>query len=736
MRHAKLLHRVGYLAVVAAICHAATVRAADMARCMPTDTAVYIGWAQLVDEASSDLRTEKQLLEAMAQWMHAQGDSSESALTSTLLDAIVPLETGSVGIGLFDITLSDEIPDIQVALVVDAGQGSARLVEVVRELLAYASDPEQIVWRTVNGAKLQCAPLGDSPLKLLWGLCEGRFVLALGETAAGKVVDCIHGTTETLADVAELKMGRAKTKARTDARHFCLYADVARIMSRGKEIVQQMNAPLPPIVDQVIDELGISSLKSKYAHYDEAGGQPRMMGFARVEGPRRGLLKLWDQRPLTDDDLKIIPQDAYWAEVANLDLTGLWAETMRIIGVLAPDTLPEIDGALAQGEQVLGFSINEELLPAFGDTWALFDAPDHGGILLSGTVLVAEVKDTASLHRVLTRVTQSIANFLMEEDVNLRLAETTYGDHTIHYVLVGGAPVPVAPSWGFTGDRWVFGLFPQTVATAMKQVDPKTRHGSLLDNPDFKAARAKLPTTVQSVAYFDTRYFSRMFYPFINALQTMGVSMFGAHGAVLDLAVMPPLADRVADTTNYVGVCTMDDDGILYASIGDGSEITMMTVGAAAMGTSILLPSLASARHQAKRTVSMSHLRGISQACMVYAVDHNDRLPASFDELIDEHLITRKMLNSPLDPEGTVSYILITRTEPLSREREAYKNILAYERVRNDEGTNAVFADGHVEYVSMFRFTQLLRSTYRNLGRENEIPAQFRNTPTAPQEIR
>ena len=61
----------------------------------------------------------------------------------------------------------------------------------------------------------------------------------------------------------------------------------------------------------------------------------------------RGLLKIWDQQPLVDADLMIVPKDAYWAYVSNLDLSGLWQEAQRILNEVAPDSAPAVQGALA-----------------------------------------------------------------------------------------------------------------------------------------------------------------------------------------------------------------------------------------------------------------------------------------------------------------------------------------------------------------------------------------------------
>ena len=73
---------------------------------------------------------------------------------------------------------------------------------------------------------------------------------------------------------------------------------------------------------------------------------------------------------------------------------------------LDPDAPATVEGAIATSKQFLGCSLPDDLLPAFGDTWAVFDTPDQGGFLFTGTVLVAEVKDADAVQRMLAQLAQ------------------------------------------------------------------------------------------------------------------------------------------------------------------------------------------------------------------------------------------------------------------------------------------------------------------------------------------
>jgi prepilin-type processing-associated H-X9-DG protein len=721
-RPARQLGCLGLLAVLGLT--VLTARAEDMARRMPCDTALYIGWSQLVEMDSPELRLEQKLADAVAELLAKQSPGRAPRWLKPLLDLLLTLQTRSVGIGLFDVTLLEGQPDVQAALVADAGDDAARLCETLHRLVAAALGPDLIQQHTVQEVSLECAHLGQSPMYLLWGLHQGYFLAALGDVAAGQVIECINGTAGSLADAPELQFDRHKVQAQADGRHACLYVDVRRIVTRGKELATQQMGELPPVVEPALQELGLNSVRSKYLHFDWTDGPPRVMAFAHLDGPMCGLLKLCDQKPLTDEDLRIVPKNAYWAEVGNLNLAELWQEARRVLESLAPQLLAPIDGVLAAGSQFVGFSLVDDLLPVFGDTWALFDAPDHGGILLSGTVLVAEVRDAEALQGMLTHLVQFLTPLAGAADVRLMLKQVRHGEDEIHYVLIGGAPCPVAPAWTLVGDRWVFGLFPQTVATAARQVDPKTRGESLLDNPEFQAARAAHGRPPQAVDYVDSRYFTRMFYPFVNALRTLGVSMLARYGLELDLQTMPPLPESAENVTNYVGLLSRDEDGVLYAGRGHCNPLGL-AAGTTALAGSVMLPSLAAAREQARAAKSMANLKQIGTACHLYALGHDGQFPTSLEQLVEGGLIAREVLSSPLDPEGGASYAYVAGQ---TSEGDS-ENVLAYELTTHGDRRSVLFADGHVERIGSKELARSVRETYRRLGRQDDIPAEFRPGP-------
>jgi hypothetical protein len=692
--------------------------ARDIAELLPADTLAYVGWAELYEEDDPGLRLGKQLV---AQAAGVEFDDPEIGTIAQLMELGAQVAQVPGGIALLDVQLREEGPDVQAALLLAAGDDSAKIAQAFGKLLQSAAEME-IKELSVANVPMRSMPLPNTPFTIVWGAHKGHFLLTLGPAAAEKMLGRLSGGGgPSLADSDELKFLRKKVRAAEGQYRFSAYGDVRGIVAKVKSLVEQMTGPLPPVADKVIEALGINAIRSKYLDTRESTQGSLTRLFVHVDGERKGILKLWDQKPLSQDDLKIIPKDAYWAQVWNLDLAKLWSDMRDTVKEIDPNMLPMVEGAIAQAGESAGVSITD-LLSAFGDTWAVFDAPTHGGILLTGSVLVADVRDADAVQGLFTHLVELLKPMLAADEVGLSLGQTTRDGRTIHYVVVGGIPCPVAPAWTFVDNRLVFGLFPQTVAIAAGQVDPKTRRDSIVDQPAVSGALQNVfPKEIQSFGYADAQYFARLFYPFGLLYTTMGTSMLSVQGIELDPMTYPILADTLKDVYASVGMSVTDEDGIHYAQVGSANA-GLAAVAVTALAVSILLPSLARARELAKRAVSNSNLVGIAVTIHRYANDHEGEFPETLEVLVDEGMITRDMLNSPRDREGNISYVYISGQTV----KEDSRNILAYERLIGDEGTNVLHLDGFVHWMKLDEFKQALLQTYQRLGREDELPDGLR----------
>jgi len=714
-----VMNRFFWLCVLAAWC--AGTRAAepiDVASYLPADTAVYVGWTPWVDKDAPEFKRQCELIEGVLKLASEKGDVAQSDVTRELVGMLTLLPTASGGLGVFDVGLGDEGLDVQAAVVL-AGADAGRLSAAIDTLISKIGLTAEA--HRIKDVPVQCSLIPDMSLSLVWGAYRDCFLLALGDVAAAKVIDCLAGRAEALTTTAEYRFDQDKLGAGPADASLCVYVNVPRVLERARVLAAELGSPLPPVAERLLEELGVTSVRSKVLRVARRGSALELRAFAHVDGPWRGLLKIWDQQPLGQADLAIVPQDAYWAYVTNLDLGALWTEALRIVEEVAPDALPSVQGALAAMRGLLGFSVTDDLLPAFGDTWALFDAPGHGGLLLTGAVLVVDVADREKLEAILQRCMQMLTPLAAQNDVALTVRQTVHGPHTVHYVLLGGVPSPVAPAWGFVGGRCVIGLFPQTVAAAMRAVDPGTRGPTILDHPAVKAARVGWPTEIQSFRYCDARYLARLLYPLVNAFRTLSVSVTAKAGAEIDLAAMPPVDEAIANVTSCVGVTGRDADGILIVGAGgvlvSGLGATdLLRAGALYLATSDARAAEAATNASGRRLTLIGH------ACLVYAARHDGRFPDALSMLARDGLLDDETLAVPGARGGDVAYAYIAG-QTMDADR---RNVLAYEPRERGGAHGVLFLDGHVARLPRSELAAAVRATYERLGREAEIPAAFR----------
>lgn len=674
----------------------------DPIEAMPQDTLVYVGW----DKAWSGFGLPELTPDSVADMVRGfnrleSPPDPDTDKVAEALKLVLTAADGRGGVGLFRLDPSTRPPTVELGAVLDLGDKLKTFAAGFEMLLRGGGNAERIQQVTIEDATLSCIRPDREVPAFYWGQYKNRFVLAVGEGGAKKLIDGLSGKGTKLTANGEFAACRKKLPAGASASAALLFCDTAALLSKVvRPAVQAESEMSPEELDKLLAAFGINGLKSALVDCDRSEYGPRTRAYLRVDGPYTGILKLWDQKPLSDDDLQLIPRDATFATVWNLDLSAIWAEATRIAAEVAPGSEDQLVAGDAFVRNAIGFSIAQDLLPAFGDTWAVFDSPDRSNYIATGLVLVADARQPADLGEMLKEITRRIAPLAEAGNVKLLLKEMKHGGRSIHYVLVGGVPCPFAPAWSFIGGRVVFALFPQTVAAVAGQVDAATRKASILDHPDVKAALAALPKSRTSFGYMASREAVRTLYPFYLLGGTMAVSMSGGSG---DLATLRTLEQMLSGVRDCVGVTSVEPEGVMYAGVGT-SAVSSASFGSAALMTSILLPSLGRARELAKRTKAAADLRGIGMAVHAYAADNHDAIPESLDALMAADIITRDMLISPRQP-GDKRYVLVAKGR-LSDLKPG--DVLAYEPLVGDEGTNVLFVDGHVEWVTPPRVYELI----------------------------
>ncbi len=586
-----------------------------------------------------------------------------------------------------------------------------------------------------------CKHAGD----FAWGVHRDTFFFC-SRSATEQVIASLVDPGQSLAGTTAFREARDAARIPADPDwHFTVYKNIPQLLQALKTASEDAGDPAPDEFWQVIDELGINQMRQGILHVAPDDKYTATRIFLGYEGTPRGLLKLWQQAAVTGKDLNRVPADAYWASVCNLNLAEVWQEVLRVIEEIEPDLISDIEGGDAMAASMLGFSPTQDLLPIFADTWIWHDAPDNGGLLITGAVLQVETHDAEGLRAIFGRLMQIAAPVAAAQEVSLTVRQADHNGHTIDYLTLPGLPVPIAPAVAFHDGFAVCGLSPQAVKVVLDHLDTPAARGGLASHQDVEEIQARLGGPLQAFYYSDARYTTQMSYGLNLLVQTMATSLAGAD--IADLPTLPQVLDGMGAT---VGGCREVDGGVLYESYATGGMPALLPTDLAVVGLllSILLPSLARARTLAKRAVSASNLRGLGQGFHIYSNENREDFPDSFEELVAAGYVTPDMLVAPeyweeptsdaevaaLQARGLLtadnpgsdllrtSYVLI----PGQSQAADVRNVLVYEKRFNEDGANVLFLDGHVQFLPWWEVGQKVRETYQRLGREDEIPAEFR----------
>lgn len=183
---------------------------------------------------------------------------------------------------------------------------------------------------------------------------------------------------------------------------------------------------------------------------------------------------------------------------------------------------------------------------------------------------------------------------------------------------------------------------------------------------------------------------------------------------ILGVTFCAPLG-IVAIVTGIIALKRISKEPRRYG--GRGMAIAGLTCGCVSpvmmlLLVSILLPSLSRARELSKRLVCASNMKGIGTTLMIYANDHPGQGVPTLDYLVAQGEITAKQLICPSSGVNTTNYVVVTNTEGVVDNRTPFM----YEPLSNhgDEGSNILFADGHVTFVRVPEYEDLMKAVSPN----------------------
>ena len=730
--------RWGWIGVLGLVLACPVAWAGEVSDLFPEGTIVYINWPgceQLCktcqDTALGKIMAEPQMaqfreklipaLVALAEKEAAKEGEAETAAAAKDLACILTKYPLTIGLG----SVGGGGTMVDAAVVVRAGKDAGKLQDQLEKVLRKANLPVDAATPMPEESKLKLKELLllGPMMPIRWGVVGDDFVVSIG--------------TKT----SQLLAGDPNAKPLTTSPHFAaamkatggsgsaplLYIDLAETVKTLESFQMMFAAGNVPILGEpgglrkVLDEVGMGKIESvTLTQTPEAGGFKTTL-FVRVPGMGEGDGKGLCGKPLTEADLALVPKDVTSASVSNVNLAEAYRWILKLVKVFGPEVATPVNEGIAEVEKKIGMKIEEDLLGAFGDTWAAYDSPSSGGLWITGLTIVAEVKPDSKLDKGLQAIVKAIAEAADAED-QVTVRQETYRDQKITFVNCPGVPMPIAPAWTIYKDRWILALYPQMVRTALDRMMDKGP--TLLDNPDFQRGYKLLPKGASSVTYTDTAEGVRQLYSFALPIAQVLLSMGQGEGLELDGTVMPSLSCITKHLFGDVGCSATTPDG--WMIVGHGPlPVEVPSLGEGGMliplGVSILLPSVARAREVAKETVSMTNLKQIGLGMHIYANEHDGKFPPDIQTMVKAGTVAAQVLVSPLEPDKSrkCSYIYIKGHTNKSNEQD----VVAYERPENSDnsGICVLFLDGHVARLNLDALEEHLKNTSEHLGRPLKV---------------
>jgi prepilin-type processing-associated H-X9-DG protein len=723
---------------------------------MPADTIAYIGWSgrsvafdgslmgQFLQEPIVG-RSIALLHDAIARREEPAADGKAFKAVWEMLKIAWQRK---VAVGLRGIELTPDMPEpwVDGIVLVDLGDQQAAFGKQLDAALAAVPDDAKSDGRneTLGAYRLirtdgkdRSLALGLTADGLFWLACTPEGVAALEEAASGASLAASKGFSRAMKAVS------GDNEQMAFAFNLPLLAEALRPLARLDD-----ELPPWPVLKQITDAAGLAKATTYVGTTRIVDRNMYTKAILATPAPHRGVLAMFAGKPLKLSDLHPVPADSVYVSAMTCSPSDLLAQARRAQTVMGLGDGGPVDQVLALADAMAGVSVEKDLLASMGETWVLSSAASQGGFL-SGTVLSVTLRDEEAFTAARRTVEGRIDAQLKEAGENWsasplagsmagmspfpRLRTDDAGRAKITYVAwSGGLPIPVAPAWATYRGRLYVALWPQVLRTVID------RNGvpSLVDREEFGKLRARVSEKASVIAYVDSPQLMRAFYG-AGLLGWTALANFGGarFGDAIRPDWLPPMTRMEKYTRPSISAISSDAEGIVFEDYGPmiGSTSSFDLMFSPAM-QGILLPALAEARRNAKKTISASRLRDIAMASMLYASEHNDKMPPSPEDLVKSGYCSPEQFRSALNDRPIVwkhgrlsrpaDFVLMNlpRMDSIPR---AESIILAYERPEfyDGEGTNVAFVDGSVTWMAMKDFQAALKRTKQFMANPGAKPA-------------
>ncbi len=596
-----------------------------------------------------------------------------------------------------------EKPPVYGFLILDAGTQKAQFEELVKKLETMAG-AESIADVDVGPVKMR-GPKGQKDLPLYWGW-SGNYLIVAANDAAGAALQYVQKPRAAVP---------AYLQKVTGGEALVVHADLQKTISLVNTAARQNDPKAADTITAVLRELGLSGMRTLTVRAGFAGPDVVFGSLLEVPGPRTGLLAAL--KPVDPALMDMVDARAVTAGAANLDLAGMYDTILRAIKTSSAQAGANVEKGLANFESQTKLSVRKDLLgslagPAVFYTLGAGAAPEApmGG----GAVALLKLKDAELFEKTLT----SLGDFLAARSKGQfqASAQKREDGRTVHtWMIPQLAMMQVMPAWSVANGYAVISSNAGVHDTVVKQMAATgAQRKSIRDTPGFKEVAAKLPANVVTLNYADSR---TQYTQMMTGLQQFWpmASMFAAQAGLQLPPTLPSLSEIIKDMKPSLRSRWLDAEGLHMQYRGPGLDVSLSSVGGAAVGMAVVMPALAKAREQARSAASMSNLKQIGLGLIMYADDHQGNWPADLEQA-KSYWPNARVLESPRKPKDFAgpSYIYLSG-QPKTIDPG---NVVVYENPGYcTDKINVLFADGHVQAMKPEAFRNALQETCARLGK-------------------
>jgi prepilin-type processing-associated H-X9-DG protein len=712
------------ISCVALIC--VPVSAQPLADRVPSDAAVYFGWKGTENLGSaysgshlkavldsSDLVNAWEKLRPQLLQKLAEQNPEQQQIAADVVSVLATLARHPSAFAFSGMNFDANQPMPKQALVCRAGTESASLLEKLGKLASQSDGAVQV--GQVDDLVVVCM-----------GYAKPADALTHGADAKGLVASAAFRSALAECDVAPVD---------------CVFVDFQKVLAEVDTGLQKADEQVRGIWGKVKTSSGLADIKSLAATGAFAGKDWMRKSFLQLSGVPRGLLTVCPSEKIDGALLARVPRESSYVLYTTFDPEKLLVATRSIAAAADARAADMFDKAMGAVQIALGRNLQNDIFAPLGAQWVLYTAPSAGigknNVL--GLIVANKLDDPAKAQKGLVGLTFALNNMLAglarQQGMNLRVQQQKIGDVTELYFETGQPEL--TPAWMIKDGILYLGANRDTVAAAAK-----FQGVSFSENAAFNQLRDKLqPGAPCGFEFANLPETAPEFYKAIDEHGAALLKLLHDQGIEMEKLPLPPLQSLQKELSPLAAVSWHDDKGFhsrtvkpfpmsdaLAAQKFSGG---MTTVGGAALGAAVLLPSLNRARETANRVKCASNMRQIGQAVLLYANENKGAYPPDLGTLLRTQDLTWEVFVCPdtstsLPKDVKELAAMATWTNEHSdyvyvgqklRNDSPANKILLYESMKHhSDGCNILFNDGHCEFVD--------KATALNWIRAFERPAE------------